>query len=278
LETDALVMNGLLGAEISNDVDTGEAAIPNILPIADATAWNTFVVDIAAGGTGTHIVTVSANGADALPFDVTTGDQLDEDGNYIAMGSSGTSAVTAFDVDYVKLSLTPPPAPEPEPEPEPEPGANLIGHGSFEDGAATPLNTWAPKEWSMYGEGASIEVVSGDAVDGDYALKVSVAAATANFWDIGFKQGGHVFEAGKAYTLSAWMKSNSGPLDVNLKLERDGDPYDGTEEMKTITEEWAQYSITTPVYTETVDPAAATFHIGYAVGEFLVDDISLTAN
>jgi hypothetical protein len=169
-------------------------------------------------------------------------------------------------------------APEPEPEPEPTPGENLMGHGSFEDGAATPLNTWGPKEWSMYGEGGSMEVVSGDAVDGDFALKVSVAAATADFWSIGFKQGGHVFEAGKSYTFSAWMKSNSGPLDVNLKLERDGDPYDGYEQLVTITGEWAQYSLTTPVYTETVTPAAATFHIGWAAGEFLVDDITLTAN
>jgi hypothetical protein len=73
------------------------------------------------------------------------------------------------------------------------------------------------------------------------------------------------------------MKSLSGPLDVNMKLERDGGDYAGTEGMVTITEEWAQYSITTPVYTETVDPAAATFHIGFAVGEFLMDDIVLTA-
>ena len=74
------------------------------------------------------------------------------------------------------------------------------------------------------------------------------------------------------------MKSLSGPLDINMKLERDGGDYSGTEELKTITDEWAQYSITTPVYTETVDPAAATFHIGYAVGEFLMDDIVLTEN
>jgi hypothetical protein len=103
LTTDVLVMNGLLGAEISNDVDTGEAAARNVIPIADATAWNTVVVEIAAGGTGTHVVTVSVNGEPAVSLDVTAGDQVDVDGNYIAFGSSGTGPVTAFDVDYISV-------------------------------------------------------------------------------------------------------------------------------------------------------------------------------
>jgi hypothetical protein len=71
------------------------------------------------------------------------------------------------------------------------------------------------------------------------------------------------------------MKSLSGPLDINMKLERDGGDYSGTEQLVTISEQWAEYSITTPVYTETVDPAAATFHIGHAAGEFLIDDVRL---
>jgi hypothetical protein len=163
-------------------------------------------------------------------------------------------------------------------KPAPEPVVNLLSYGGFEDGAATPLSTWAPLTWSMYGEGGSMEVVSQDAIEGDYCLKVTVAAATANIWDIGFKEGGVVFEAGKSYTLSAWFKSQSGPLEINLKLERDADPYDGYEQLVTISDEWAQYSLTSDVIPETVDPASATFHVGYAAGEFLVDDIVLTAN
>jgi hypothetical protein len=104
LETDALVMNGLLGTEPSGDVDTDDAAAANLLPIADATAWNDLVIDIVAGGTGTHIVTVSVNGEEALSFDVTAGDGEEEDYSYIAVGSSGTGAVTAFDVDYLSVS------------------------------------------------------------------------------------------------------------------------------------------------------------------------------
>jgi len=104
LETDALVMNGLLGAEMSDDVDTGDAATPNAIPIADATAWNTVTVDIAAGGAGTHILTVSVNGGEPVAVEVTTGASLDGDNDYIAIGSSGTGGITAFDVDYITVS------------------------------------------------------------------------------------------------------------------------------------------------------------------------------
>jgi hypothetical protein len=106
LTTDVLVMNGLGGTEANEDaVDTGDAgSIRNVLAIDDATAWNTVVVDIAPGGAGTHIVTVSVNGGPAVSFDVTAGNRCDENGNYIAIGSSGTSGITAFDVDYIKVS------------------------------------------------------------------------------------------------------------------------------------------------------------------------------
>jgi hypothetical protein len=103
LETDALVVNGLLGAESSGDVDTGDAATPNSIAIDDATAWNTITVDIAAGGAGTHVLTISINGGEAVSVDVTAGDALDGTNNYVAIGSSGTGGITAFDVDYVKV-------------------------------------------------------------------------------------------------------------------------------------------------------------------------------
>jgi hypothetical protein len=87
----------------------------------------------------------------------------------------------AFWLDSVavyKVSDAPPPSEEEVPPPAP--GVNQLGHGGFEDGAATPLNTWAPLTWSMYGEGGSIQVVSEDPIEGAYCLKVAVAAATAN--------------------------------------------------------------------------------------------------
>jgi len=101
--TDVLVMNNLVGTESSEDVDTGDGNITavNYLALDDATAWNTFTVNIAAGGTGTHVVSVSVNGGDAQSFDVTVGADNDIPGNYIALGVGNTGLSGAFDVDYI---------------------------------------------------------------------------------------------------------------------------------------------------------------------------------
>jgi concanavalin A-like lectin/glucanase superfamily protein len=104
LETDALVMNNLVGTEPSGDVDTGDAGVANVLAIADATAWNNIVIDIVAGGAGTHVATVSVNGDPAQSFDVTAGTGAEGDYSCITVGSSGTGAVTAFDVDYLSVT------------------------------------------------------------------------------------------------------------------------------------------------------------------------------
>ena len=110
-------------------------------------------------------------------------------------------------------------------------------------------------------------------IEGSSCLHVMVPAAGANFWDAGLQHGGHVFEAGKKYTLSVYLKSKSGTLDINFKPELAADPWTGYgDQIFTITEEWAEYSITTPVMTENVDPASITFHIAFAPGDFWVDD------
>jgi hypothetical protein len=106
MTTDVLVMNSLVGTEPTSDVDTGDAANAvalNMMPIEDASQWNTFVIDIVAGGAGTHVVTVSANGGPAESFDVTLGSDMEADGPFIAIGSSGTGGITAFDVDYLSV-------------------------------------------------------------------------------------------------------------------------------------------------------------------------------
>jgi len=104
--SDVLVMNSLVGTEPTSDVDTEDAANAvalNMMAIDDATQWNTFVIDIVAGGAGTHVVTVSANGGPAESFDVTLGSDMEADAPFIAIGSSGTGGITAFDVDYLSV-------------------------------------------------------------------------------------------------------------------------------------------------------------------------------
>jgi len=105
IDVDSLVMNNLVGAEASGDVDSGDAAVAvNALAVDDATAWNTLVINIAAGGAGTHVVTVSANGGEPVSFDVTVGTGTEADSGYIGIGSSGTGGTTAFDVDYIMVA------------------------------------------------------------------------------------------------------------------------------------------------------------------------------
>ena len=142
---------------------------------------------------------------------------------------------------------------------------NLLANGGFEDGVLDP--------WSTYG-GVNAQVVQQDPIEGGYCLHVSVTDPGANFWDAGLQHTGHVFEVGKMYTLSAWLKCASGTLDINFKPELGADPWTGYgSEVRTMTDEWAEYSVTTPVMTEDVSPAAITFHIGFAVADFWVDDV-----
>jgi hypothetical protein len=156
------------------------------------------------------------------------------------------------------------------------PGVNLLVNGGFEDGVMDP--------WSTYGDLVTtaevVQVLDGaaipeDPIEGSSCLHVVVADAGANFWDAGLQHTGHVFQAGKAYTLSIYMKSKSGTLDVNIKPERGADPWEGYgDQVVTITEEWAEYSVTTPVIEADVDPASITFHIAFTAGDFWVDGAS----
>jgi len=150
---------------------------------------------------------------------------------------------------------------------------NILDNGSFEDGVPDP--------WGTYGS-VTTEVVlelSGAAVpeypiEGDYCLHLVVPSAGANFWDTGLQHAGHVFEQGKKYTLSAFLKSKQGELQVNFKPELAQDPWPGYGAQSfTMTEEWTEFSITTPVFTENVDPATITFHIQYTAGDFWVDGV-----
>jgi hypothetical protein len=152
-------------------------------------------------------------------------------------------------------------------------GVDLLVNGGFEDGVIDP--------WSTYG-GVTATVVQQlvgaavpeDPIEGSSCLHLSVTDLGANFWNVGLQHGGHVFEAGKSYTLSAWFKSQSGPFEINIKPERAADPWEGYgAQAITITEEWAEYTVSTDVIPATVDPASITFHIGYATGEFWVDDV-----
>jgi len=151
---------------------------------------------------------------------------------------------------------------------------NILTNGGFEDGVLEP--------WGIYGDNATSEVVdelvdaaiSEDPIEGEYCLHIVVTAPGENFWDIGLNQAGQIFENGKKYTLSAFLKCKEGTLDINFKPEIAQDPWTGYGETTfTMTEEWAEYSITTPVFTENISPSEIVFHIGFAAAEFWIDSI-----
>ncbi|MFC1604660.1 PA14 domain-containing protein, partial [Planctomycetota bacterium] len=116
--------------------------------------------------------------------------------------------------------------------------------------------------------------VSEDPIEGEYCLLITVTEPGVEWWDMGLENAGHIFEADKKYTLSAFVKCKEGELDINFKIELGEDPWTGyAEQSFTMTEEWTEFSITTPVFTENVSPAICTFHIGFAAAEFWIDGV-----
>ena len=63
-------------------------------------------------------------------------------------------------------------------------------------------------------------------------------------------------------------------MDIHFKPELGADPWTGYgAQTFTMTDEWAEYSVSTGVIPSDVDPGTITFHIGFATGEFWVDDV-----
>ena len=142
---------------------------------------------------------------------------------------------------------------------------NFLINGDFEDGVMDP--------WSVYGD-ATAEVVSDEAVEGASSLHITVNSPGANFWDAGLQQAGPVFQGGKQYTLSAFLKCSEGTLDINFKPELAADPWTGYgDQVFTMTDEWTEFSVTTPVFADDTSPTSITFHIGFAAADFWIDGV-----
>ncbi|UCG46184.1 MAG: PEP-CTERM sorting domain-containing protein [Phycisphaerales bacterium] len=98
---EGLIMNNLNGTSPTGSVDTGEGGTTNVLALNPA-VWHEYWVTIAAGGTGTHVVSVYVDGS-LVPtvFDVTAGNGNDYDDSYLALGQGSTGQSGAMDVDFV---------------------------------------------------------------------------------------------------------------------------------------------------------------------------------
>jgi len=150
---------------------------------------------------------------------------------------------------------------------------NQITNGNFETGVVAPWTTFGAVTMEVVTNCTGATVPEGPA-EGRYCLHVTVPAAGANFWDIGLSPRGMVFQKGKKYTLSAFLKCKKGTLQLDFKPQIGGDPWTGYgQKTVTMTDKWAEYTTTTPVFAADVTPPNIAFHAGFAAAEFWVDDV-----
>jgi len=246
----------------NNNIDDEGTVLATVATVDDPTFGGMVIAELPAGAT--------LENSSGSPTDVLGAPRLVFlTGSREPSGVTGGQAAALYDLyedgeqmflNAVDYMLNPPE--------EPAEAENLLANGGFEDGVVDP--------WSTYGD-ASLEVVQEDPVEGDYCLHVTVGSAGANFWDAGLQHGGHVFEEGKSYTLSAYLKAKEGTMNINFKPELGADPWTGYGSQEfTMTDTWAEYTVNTGVIPANVDPATITFHIAYAPGEFYVDDVRFT--
>ncbi len=156
--------------------------------------------------------------------------------------------------------------------PPPEEGENVLVNGGFEDGVLEP--------WFAYGD-VAVEVVEEfeeaavdeDPVEGSRSLRIDVPAAGANFWDAGLVQE-YPFTKGVVYTLSAFLKTQEGEMQINFKPEQGCCGFLGFGEQQfTFGEEWTEFSVTTPPMAEAVPEGQTVFHVAYVPGVFWMDGV-----
>jgi len=150
---------------------------------------------------------------------------------------------------------------------------NLLPNGGFESGLIGPFGHYGAGTTEVVTDCVGAAVPEGP-IEGDYCLHIVIPEAGANNWDSGMTDGGYTFEAGKIYTFSAFVKCKEGTLQIRLKPERGADPWEGYgDQVFTMTEEWQEFYVTTPVFTESVTPASPTFHYAFAAGDFWIDAV-----
>ncbi len=154
---------------------------------------------------------------------------------------------------------------------------NLLPNGGFETGNAGPWNIYGDATSEVITECVDAAVPEGP-IEGDYCLHLVVPSAGAGPHESGMSDGSYIFEQGKKYTFSCFIKCKSGTLEFRMKPEHGAPPWEAYgDQVFTATEEWQEFYVTTPVFTEDVTPASPSFHLAFAPGDFWMDGIRLYA-
>ena len=154
---------------------------------------------------------------------------------------------------------------------------NLLVNGDFEDGVIAPWTIWS--SWGDVTREVAKELVNAavpeDPIEGDFCLHLVVPTPPdVAYWECCLQHGRHVFEKGKKYTHSAFFKCKKGRMQIGFELQIGQDPWTVySEQAFTITDEWAEYSLTSPVFTEDVSPGNVLFRLAFEVGDFWVDGV-----
>jgi WD40 repeat protein len=215
---------------------------------------------------GSWLRTEGAEGI-AHYWDADTGTSLDKTlPTAFAAGDFWIDGVRVYKGDYVAL--------DGDNSPRHGNAVNLLANGGFEAGAIEPWSTHGDIRAEVVGDLMNAAIPE-DVVEGSSCLHVVVPEVGANYWDAGLWHTGHSFKAGTKYTLSLFLKSRAGLQDINVRLVLGADPSTCLDQKTvTITERWAEYSLTTPVLPEDIGPASITFH---CVGEGKRDAVAMAS-
>ncbi|MBN2591261.1 MAG: carbohydrate binding domain-containing protein [Sedimentisphaerales bacterium] len=142
---------------------------------------------------------------------------------------------------------------------------NILVNGSFEDGFEAP--------WVFDNASPAYEVVEGEAQHGGKALKVTIDAPGSSEYIPALAQPGLIFETGKHYTFSVFLKGSYDGMQVYLKPQDRGGSWTGYgAEYKTLTTEWAEYSVTTPDFgTILENDHDVSIWLGMQAGDVYID-------
>jgi len=154
---------------------------------------------------------------------------------------------------------------------------NLLVNGGFEDDDLAPWTIWS--SWGDVTGEVVKELVNAavpeDPIEGDFCLHLVVPTPPGVAqWECCLQHGRHVFEKGKKYTHSAFFKCKKGRMQIGFELQIGQEPWTVySEQVFTITDEWAEYSLTSPVFTEDVSSGNVLFRLAFEVGDFWVDGV-----